>query len=78
MREVSLQSQSSARQFIGGALVALVLSGFLSLAAIYCLNRYLGPIDDPPQTTGSLVPFPLTRRRNPVPQRDNVTAIGLG
>jgi hypothetical protein len=38
-----LPSQSSARRFVGGALVALVLSGFRSLAAIYCLNRHLGP-----------------------------------
>jgi hypothetical protein len=38
--------------------VALVVSGFLSLAAIYCLDRYLGPIDDFPQTTGSLRHLP--------------------
>jgi hypothetical protein len=43
-----LPSQSSARQFVGGALVALVLSGVLSLTAINLLNRYLGPIDDLP------------------------------
>lgn len=53
-----MPSRSSARQFVGGALVALVVSGFLSLAAIYCLNRYLGPIDDLPQTTGSLRHLP--------------------
>jgi hypothetical protein len=53
-----LPSQSSARQFVGGAFVALVLSGFLSLAAIYLLNRYLGPIDDLPQTTSSLRHLP--------------------
>jgi hypothetical protein len=58
MREVSLPTQSSARQFVGGALVALAVSGFLSLAAIYCLNRYLGPIDDLPQTTGSVRHLP--------------------
>jgi hypothetical protein len=53
-----MPSRSSARQFVGGALVALVISGFLSLAAIYYLNRYLGPIDDFPQTTGSLRHLP--------------------
>jgi hypothetical protein len=58
MREMSLPSQSSARQFVGGALAALVLSGFLSLAAVYCLNRYLAPIDDLPQTTGILRHLP--------------------
>jgi hypothetical protein len=55
---VTLPSQSIAKQFVGGALAALVLSGFLSLAAIYYLDRYLGPIDDLPQTTGSLRHFP--------------------
>jgi|HubBroStandDraft_5_1064220.scaffolds.fasta_scaffold162629_1 hypothetical protein len=55
---MSLASQSSARQFVGGAFVALVLSSFLSLAAIYLLNRYLGPIDDLPQTTGSFRHLP--------------------
>lgn len=49
-----MPSHSSARQFVGGAFVALMLSGFLSVAAVYLLNRYLGPIDDLPQTTGSI------------------------
>jgi hypothetical protein len=31
------------------------LASFLSLATIYGLNRYLGPIDEVPPTTGSLV-----------------------
>jgi hypothetical protein len=35
-----------------------MLSGFLSVAAVYLLNRYFGPIDDLPQTTGSLRHLP--------------------
>jgi hypothetical protein len=46
--------ESTKRQFVGGALMALVLSTLLSLGAVYGLNRYLGPIDDLPQTNGSL------------------------
>jgi hypothetical protein len=45
---------SGKRGLIGGAVVSLVITVLLSLGAIYGLNRYLGPIDDPPQTTGSL------------------------
>lgn len=59
MREVSCQADLPQDSSSGGALVALVLSGFLSLAGIYCLNRYLGPIDDLPQTTGSLRHLPI-------------------
>jgi hypothetical protein len=58
MQEQLLPSQSSARQFVGGAFVALMLGGFLSVAAVYLLNRYLGPIDDLPQTTGSVRHLP--------------------
>ena len=48
-----MQIESSKRQLIGGATVALVLSVLLSFGTVYGLNRYLGPIDDLPQTTGS-------------------------
>ena len=40
------------RRLIGGAMVSLVITVLLSLGAIYGLNRYLGPIEEPP--TGSL------------------------
>jgi hypothetical protein len=40
------------RRFIGGAVLSLVITLLLSLGAIYGLNRYLAPIEDPP--TGSL------------------------
>jgi hypothetical protein len=40
------------RRLIGGAVVSLVITVLLSLGAIYGLNRYLAPIEDPP--TGSL------------------------
>jgi hypothetical protein len=49
-----MRIESSKRQLVGGALVALVLSLLLSFGVISGLNRYLGPIDDLPQTTGSL------------------------
>ena len=49
-----MQIESSKRQLIGGAMVALVLSVLLSFGVISGLNRYLGPIDDLPQTTGNL------------------------
>jgi hypothetical protein len=47
------------RRLIGGAVVSLVITLLLSLGAMYGLNRYLGPIDDPPQTTGSLRHVPI-------------------
>jgi hypothetical protein len=53
-----MRIESNKRQFVGGALVALVLSLLLSLSAVYGLNRYLGPIDDLPQTTGSVRHLP--------------------
>jgi hypothetical protein len=49
-----MRIESSKRQLVGGAMVALVLSVLLSFGVISGLNRYLGPIDDLPQTTGSL------------------------
>jgi len=53
-----MRIESNKRQFVGGALLALVLSALLSFGAIYGLNRYLDPIDDLPQTTGSLRHLP--------------------
>jgi hypothetical protein len=53
-----MRIESNKRQFVGGALVALVLSGLLSFGAIYGLNRYLGPIDDLPHTTGRVRHLP--------------------
>jgi hypothetical protein len=53
-----MRIESSKRQFVGGALVALVLSVLLSFGAIYGLNRYLDPIDDLSQTTGSVRHLP--------------------
>jgi hypothetical protein len=47
-----MPSGSGKRGLIGGAVVSLVITLLLSLGAIYGLNRYLGPIEDPP--TGSL------------------------
>jgi hypothetical protein len=53
-----MRIESSKRQFVGGALVALVLSVLLSFGAIYGLNRYLDPIDDLPYATGSVRHLP--------------------
>jgi hypothetical protein len=49
-----MPSGSSKREFVGGVLLAVALSILLGLGAFYGLNRYLGPIDDPPTTTGSV------------------------
>jgi hypothetical protein len=35
----------------GGAVVSLMIAVLLSLGAIYGLNRYLGPIEDPPTSS---------------------------
>jgi hypothetical protein len=53
-----MRIESSKRQLVGGALIALVLSGLLSFGIVSGLNRYLGPIDDVPQSTGSLRRLP--------------------
>jgi hypothetical protein len=53
-RESVMLSESGKRQLVGGAVVAPVLSTLLSWAAIYWLNRYLGPIDAAEQITGSV------------------------
>jgi hypothetical protein len=42
------------RRLIGGAVVLLVITVLLSLGAIYGLNRYLGPMEEPGRTTGSV------------------------
>ena len=39
---------------------ALILSVLLSWGAVYGLNRYLGPGDDPAETTGALHHRPPT------------------
>ena len=54
-----LSKGGTALNFGTYGLMALMLSGFLSVAAVYLLNRYLGPIDDLPQTTGSIRHLPL-------------------
>jgi hypothetical protein len=48
-----MQSESSKRELVVGTGLALVLSVVLSWIAVHGLNRYLGPIDDSTQTTGS-------------------------
>jgi hypothetical protein len=53
-----MQIESSKRQLIGGAMATLVLSALPSFGVISRLTRYLGPIDDLPQTTGSLRNLP--------------------
>jgi hypothetical protein len=42
------------RRLIGGAVVSLVITLLLSLGAVYGLSRYLGPVEEPGWTTGSL------------------------
>jgi hypothetical protein len=43
------------RRLIGGAVVSLVITLLLSLGAVYGLNRYFGPVEEPPGwTTGSV------------------------
>jgi hypothetical protein len=42
------------RRLIGGAVVSLVITLLLSLSAVYGLNRYLGPVEEPGWTTGSV------------------------
>jgi len=49
-----MPSGSGKRELVGGTVLALVLSTLLSWVAIYWLDRYLGPIDQADQTTGSL------------------------
>jgi hypothetical protein len=43
-----MPSGSGKRRIIGGAVVSLMIALLLSLGAIYGLNRYLGPIEEPP------------------------------
>ena len=42
------------RRLIGGVVVSLVITLLLSLGAVYGLNRYLGPVEEPGWTTGSV------------------------
>lgn len=51
-----MPSELKKRRFIGGAVLSLVIILLLSLGAIYGLNRYLGPIEDP--AAGSLRRLP--------------------
>jgi hypothetical protein len=47
---------SDKRRLIGGAVISLMIALLLSLGAIYGMNRYLDPVDDPP--TSSLRHWP--------------------
>jgi hypothetical protein len=49
-----MPSGSGKRGLIGGAVVSLVITLLLSLGAVHGLNRYLGPVDGPGGTTGSV------------------------
>jgi hypothetical protein len=42
------------RRLIGGAVLSLLVTLLLSLGAVYALNRYLGPVEEPGWTTGSV------------------------
>ena len=42
------------RRLIGGVVVSLLITLLLSLGAVYGLNRYLGPVEEPGWTTGSV------------------------
>jgi hypothetical protein len=42
------------RRLIGGVVVSLLITLLLSLGAVYGLNRYLGPVEEPGWATGSL------------------------
>jgi hypothetical protein len=46
-----MPSGSGKRRLIGGAVVSLMIALLLSLGAIYGLNRYLDPIEDPPTSS---------------------------
>jgi hypothetical protein len=46
--------RSSIREFVTAIAAALILSVLVSWAAVYGLNRYLGPYDDPTETTGTV------------------------
>ena len=45
--------RSDGREIVVGTAMGLVIAILLSWGAVYGLNRYLGPIDDPYETTGS-------------------------
>jgi hypothetical protein len=46
--------KSGKRDVILNIAVSLVLSALLSCGAVYGLNRYLGPVEEPGWTTGSV------------------------
>jgi hypothetical protein len=45
---------SGSREIVAATAVALIMGILLSCGAVYGLNRYLGPIEEPLQTTGSV------------------------
>jgi hypothetical protein len=50
---------SGTRELVTATAAAVFFSFVLSWGAVYGLNRYLGPIDDPYETTGSVrIPHP--------------------
>jgi hypothetical protein len=51
--EAVLADMSGKRELVTATAAALIFSFVLSWGAVYGLNRYLGPIDDPYETTGS-------------------------
>jgi hypothetical protein len=54
-----MTDRSGRRDIVMATAVALILGMLLSWGAVYGLNRYLGPGDDPAETTGALHPRPL-------------------
>jgi hypothetical protein len=57
-REAALTDRSDRRDIVMATAGALILGVLLSWGAVYGLNRYLGPGDDPAETTGALHPLP--------------------
>jgi hypothetical protein len=55
-----LADRSGRRDILMATAGALILSVLLSWGAVYGLNRYLGPSDDPAETTGALHHRPPT------------------
>jgi len=50
----ALTDRSGRRDIVMATAGALILGVLLSWGAVYGLNRYLGPGDDPAETTGAL------------------------
>jgi hypothetical protein len=49
-----LTDRSSRRDIVMATASALIIGVLLSWGAVYGLNRYLGPGDDPAETTGAV------------------------